>query len=594
MKKTVSVLTLLCLIASLAFSGVYGAFAEDVPLAEDAPLKGVRYDDIGGHWAENSIDSWSERNIINGFDGKFRPDDSITRGETAVILDRIMKFESEADNIFSDLDQNFYTSAMLKANKAGVILGDGGLLRPNDAVTLQETAVMFSRAFEIADGGGGATEFDDDGEIAGWARGYINAMIKADYLHGADGRLNPEADISRAQVITILDNMYKSGQKTLAEKINGGTASGGSLVISSGDGGGRMPGGGGSGGGSAAPESSVSPSLSPSLSPSPPAGGEDENLGGGGGGEEDPENGITVTTSLTDGAIQKGSKKTFDVWASDKNGDKITPSVTLNGEDVPVNWDDSEKTSFTLIFSAEGENTVAVTAVDSENKSKSVTYSLTYQKAEPGDVIGTSVWSFEAFAIGMGYIIPPRKVDIIEGETSAQTLDRVVRDVGFDYEYSGTLTSGFYLSFINEIFVQPEIPSVLAELAARDMDEYDGGEYSSDKLGEFDFTNGSGWMYSVNNVFPNVGFADTYLSDGDVVRVQYTLTYGMDIGGYGALGNSNGVFEGGGLYFESPNRDALTAKIAEKGYENCNSDALTLAEKIDATAVEINTALGLL
>ena len=31
-------------------------------------------------------------------------------------------------------------------------------------------------------------------------------------------------------------------------------------------------------------------------------------------------------------------------------------------------------------------------------------------------------------------------------------------------------------------------------------------------LGEFVITNGSGWMYSVNNVFPNVGFADTYLS----------------------------------------------------------------------------------
>ena len=48
-------------------------------------------------------------------------------------------------------------------------------------------------------------------------------------------------------------------------------------------------------------------------------------------------------------------------------------------------------------------------------------------------------------------------------------------------------------------------------------------------LGEFVITNGSGWMYSVNNVFPNVGFADTYLSDGDIVRVQFTLGYGADI-----------------------------------------------------------------
>ena len=30
-------------------------------------------------------------------------------------------------------------------------------------------------------------------------------------------------------------------------------------------------------------------------------------------------------------------------------------------------------------------------------------------------------------------------------------------------------------------------------------------------------------MYCLKNVFPNVGFADSYLSEGDVVRVQFTL-----------------------------------------------------------------------
>ena len=60
--------------------------------------------------------------------------------------------------------------------------------------------------------------------------------------------------------------------------------------------------------------------------------------------------------------------------------------------------------------------------------------------------------------------------------------------------------------------------------------------------GEFDFATGSGWMYSVNGIYPNYGFSDCYLQDGDVLRVRFTLRYGADIGG--AMASGNGGNEG--------------------------------------------------
>lgn len=57
-----------------------------------------------------------------------------------------------------------------------------------------------------------------------------------------------------------------------------------------------------------------------------------------------------------------------------------------------------------------------------------------------------------------------------------------------------------------------------------------------DQLGEFDFGQGSGWMYSINDSYPNVGFSDTYMFDGAVMKVRYTLWYGKDIGGAGSMG----------------------------------------------------------
>ena len=98
------------------------------------------------------------------------------------------------------------------------------------------------------------------------------------------------------------------------------------------------------------------------------------------------------------------------------------------------------------------------------------------------------------------------------------------------------------------------------------MTFYDPDDYTKNwtgYLGEFAFTNGSGWMYSVNTVFPNVGFADSYLSDGDVVRVQYTLGYGADIGGFGAVGTEipNVDTQPTGGYFAVADKDQLSRSI---------------------------------
>ena len=48
---------------------------------------------------------------------------------------------------------------------------------------------------------------------------------------------------------------------------------------------------------------------------------------------------------------------------------------------------------------------------------------------------------------------------------------------------------------------------------------------------------GIGYCYYTNFQNENyVGFADYYLSDGDVMRAQFTLKYGGDIGGSGGMG----------------------------------------------------------
>jgi|GEM_PF-241183 len=269
---------------------------------------------------------------------------------------------------------------------------------------------------------------------------------------------------------------------------------------------------------------------------------------------------VTLETTLEDGITQRNSRMTFDVFAKDGDGNKLPASevtVLLNGDPVSVNWDDDTKTSYTLHFTKEGVNTVVVKAHKS-----SLTYTITYVKAEPGDVVGKAVFTVEALSLGGGYIIEPCYVDIIEGENAAQALARLLEERGFTYSNTGSLESGFYLSHIQGdalAGIDPtgdSIPQALREkLEEKNFDIQTRTDETS--LGEFDYTSASGWMYCLKNVFPNVSFADSYLSEGDVVRVQFTVAYGSDIGGGFAMGSGDSAG-----YFDMANKDALTRRVA--------------------------------
>ena len=110
----------------------------------------AEYSDVAdSHWAKKAIEKWSGYGIINGSDGKFYPDQNITRAEMAVILNNVMKYKAKSANTFSDLPDTWYTDAVLKVNAAGVMLGADGKIRPTDPITREEAFSLFARALGI-------------------------------------------------------------------------------------------------------------------------------------------------------------------------------------------------------------------------------------------------------------------------------------------------------------------------------------------------------------------------------------------------------------------------------------------------------------
>ena len=317
---------------------------------------------------------------------------------------------------------------------------------------------------------------------------------------------------------------------------------------------------------------------------------------------------ITLTTNLpAESFSQKGSRRTFDVIARDADGNKLPVSdvkVTLNGAAVNFNWDDAVKTSYTLKFTKAGENTLVVNARDK----KSLTYTINYTPVAAGETIGQAVVTVEAFTLGVGYIIEPTYVDIYEGDSTANALVNLLTERGFTYSNTGSIASGFYLSEIlgsqlAKIDVTGDsIPDGLKEVLAKKGITV-SERTNSNRLGEFDYTSYSGWMYCQNNVFPNVGFSGNYLADGDVVRVQFTVGgYGADIGGGYAMG---GVSTD---YYPVADKDALTSRIAQinaeikknanylkdNGLQTAYDNAMTALEDLLSSQADVDAALAAL
>lgn len=195
-------------------------------LVSPAAAAAVTFDDIAGHWAEETIEEWSSSGIVVGYDGKFRPDDNITRGEMAVILDRLMKYKVSVSNPFTDLASGkFYTDAVLKANAAGVMLGYNGKVNPTASITREDAFLMIARALKIGEVPGYTIKAPDAGNISDYAKKAIAAMESYGMIKGRpDGKMYPKDAITRAEVLQVLENIVAriySAAGTYSENADG-------------------------------------------------------------------------------------------------------------------------------------------------------------------------------------------------------------------------------------------------------------------------------------------------------------------------------------------------------------------------------------
>lgn len=222
------------------------------------------------------------------------------------------------------------------------------------------------------------------------------------------------------------------------------------------------------------------------------------------------------------------------------------------------------------------------------------------------------VVSMEGLTLGQGFYAEPKAYtldeinDILGPQYGTYTKENLtaglatwafLKDHNLSYDKTGSWTNDVYLSRIkgidNKII---DIPEIITEKGGPSNENNLGN--NDEWLGEFDYSQQSGWMVTVNDYMIDKGCGKWVLANSQnkgkyqsdlgntyVVRWQFTLSgLGADLGTSGTGGAEP--------YFAGARKASLYAAYAESENEAKKAEAMKAMEKLTASQQEVDAAFS--
>ncbi len=170
---------------------------------------------ISSYWSYDALENAIAHGILKGdSNGMLNPQKEITRAEIATVLNRLFGAEEQANiAMFSDVPEHeWYYPEMAKAVQMKTFYGSAdGKLNPTNGITREDAFTVIARAIKLEDSDDSALfYFADQANISDYARPYLAAMVRAGYVNGSSGKINPKATITREEVAQVLYNVIGS------------------------------------------------------------------------------------------------------------------------------------------------------------------------------------------------------------------------------------------------------------------------------------------------------------------------------------------------------------------------------------------------
>ncbi|RRJ64019.1 S-layer homology domain-containing protein [Paenibacillus oralis] len=147
----------------------------------------------------------------------YAPGRSITRAEFVALIMRALEQSGDpladqgAEGTFTDVPAGqYYTRNVADAAALGIITGYNGKFRPNDQITREEAVVALVRAaeyFNLTAANGGQPAFADTGSISGWAKAAVSSAWSKGLIQGDGKKFSPDRAVTRAEVAVMVKRL---------------------------------------------------------------------------------------------------------------------------------------------------------------------------------------------------------------------------------------------------------------------------------------------------------------------------------------------------------------------------------------------------
>lgn len=168
--------------------------------------------DLDGNWARSTIEDWMDRGLVKGMpDGKFRPDNPISRAEFVALVNRYFQI-ADADSAPSFRDvkaDHWFAEDVVAAVRAGYVSGyPNNEFKPLQSITREEAASIIAKLAPEEKGAPAASSFKDEAQIGRWSLDSVRKVASLGIMKGyPDQTFRPRNPITRAEAIVALNNV---------------------------------------------------------------------------------------------------------------------------------------------------------------------------------------------------------------------------------------------------------------------------------------------------------------------------------------------------------------------------------------------------
>lgn len=198
--------------------GGSGTVTPTVPPTTGGALQVNPFTDVKtGDWFYDAVQYVKENGLMNGTSATlFSPHANTTRGMVVTILYRMAGSPAvTAANPFDDVAAGqYYTNAVIWASESKIVTGYGnGKFGPNNAITREQMAVILMnyaklKGYDVS-ARAGLSGFDDVASVSGWAQDALSWANAKGLIQGSSNQLTPGGNAERCQVAAILQRFIE-------------------------------------------------------------------------------------------------------------------------------------------------------------------------------------------------------------------------------------------------------------------------------------------------------------------------------------------------------------------------------------------------